>query len=149
MRPSESVTAFTESAAGRGVNLSGSTFRDGLEQMFSFYRSARATGCAGPDGDMLLFQWGTYDWGEGRHFELSITRQFIEQELLDDDAISQLSLTYKFEPTPERAALGEGNRWCHDLTELASFEAFALSSPAYSAGQTARPIRVELVHSYV
>jgi hypothetical protein len=149
MTPSESVTAFTAFATARGVSLSSSTPREGLEQMFLFYQSAPATGCDGPDGDMLLFQWGTYDWGEGRHFELNITRQFIEQELQDDDAISQLSLTYQFEPTLEREALKDGNRWCHELTELASFEAFVLSSPAFSAAMNAPPVCVEIIHSYV
>ena len=26
---------------------------------------------------MLLYQWGTYDWGEGKYFQIDITRQFI------------------------------------------------------------------------
>jgi hypothetical protein len=149
MTPSESATTFTAFSAARGVNLSSSTPREGLEQMLLFYQSAPATGCSGPDGDMLLFQWGTYDWGEGRHFELNITRQFIEQELQDDDAISQLSLTYKFEPTLEREAMKDCNRWCHELTELGSFQAFVLSSPAYLAAESATPVRVELIHSHV
>jgi hypothetical protein len=91
------------------VNLSSSTARNGLAQMLAFYASVPATGCGGPDGDMLLFQWGTYDWGKGRHFELNITRQFIEQGLEDDDAISQLSLTYRFTPNPELDALADSN----------------------------------------
>jgi hypothetical protein len=117
--------------------------------MFLFYRLAPAIGCAGPDGDMLLFQWGTHDWGHGRHFELNITRQFIEQELQDDDAISQLSLTYKFAPTHEHEALGDGNRWCHCLTELDSLQAFALSSPAYAVAADTQAPLVVLVHSHV
>ena len=149
MSPVESLTSFIAFAAARGVNLSSSTPGEGLEQMFLFYRSAPAVGCTRPDGDMLLFQWGTYDWGEGRHFELNITRQFIEQGLQDDDAISQLSLTYKFEPSDEHEAVGDGNHWCHSLDDLASFQALALSSPAYALAADRRAPVVELVHSYV
>ena len=28
------------------------------------------------ESDMCLFQWGAYDWGDGRHFEWNLTRQF-------------------------------------------------------------------------
>ena len=102
MTPNESLAAFTAFAASHGVALTASLPREGLGQMLSFFQSAAAPRCKGPDSDMLLYQWGAYDWGKGLYFELNITRQFIENDLQDDDAISQLSLTYKFEPTPER-----------------------------------------------
>lgn len=149
MTPTDSPAAFEAFTAARGIALSSSKPRDGLAQMLAFYESVRADGCAGPDGDMLLFQWGTYDWGEGRRFELNLTRQFIEQELEGDDAISQLSLTYKFDATPERDALGEGNRWCHDLAELAAFRVFVLASPPYATLADSPPVSVEVDHSYV
>ena len=38
-------------------------------------------------GDMLLYQWGVHDWGQGPSFQLNITRQFIElvEEEGEDD----------------------------------------------------------------
>lgn len=74
--------------------------------MFSFFQLVQPKGCEGPHGDMLLFQWGTYDWGSGRRFELSITRQFIENDQQDDCAISQLSLTFKFEKCSGKETVG-------------------------------------------
>jgi hypothetical protein len=49
-----------------------------------------------PD-DMLLFQYGTYDWGGelGEHFKFDITRQFSKKNF----DMFQLSLTLIFEPT--------------------------------------------------
>lgn len=117
--------------------------------MFDFYESAKPVGCDGPDSDMLLFQWGTYDWGTGRHFSLNITRQFIEENLQDDDAISQLSLTFRFEPTGELEAIGEGNRWCDGPTEFSIVREYALSSPALMAVADQPAAAVELVHFYV
>ena len=149
MRPADSLAAFQAFAADRGIALSNSTPRDGLALMFSFYESVRAEGCGGPDGDMLLFQWGTYDWGEGAHFEIGLTRQFIEEGLEDDDAISQLNLSYRFEATPEREALGEDNRWCHELADLPAFRAFVLSSAPWATLADAAPVAVEVDHSYV
>src|SRR5262245_34310217 len=50
----------------------------GLEMILAFYRTVRFddVDLAG-NGDMLLNQWGTYDWGEGESFEFDITRQLI------------------------------------------------------------------------
>lgn len=149
MKPSESTKAFEAHAAASGVVLRACVPRKGFAQMFSFYQSVAVEGCDQPDDDMLLFQWGTYDWGSGTHFELNITRQFIEHELQDDDAISQLSLTFRFEPTPERDGLGLGNRWCNGPAELQEFLEFTLSSPAFAAVADLRAMEVGLDHWYV
>ena len=40
---------------------------EALELMAAFYRDVRAEDCdLDADGDMLLFQWGVYDWGTAR-----------------------------------------------------------------------------------
>lgn len=148
MKPGDSPAAFASFANARGLNVSRCTPRQGLDLMFSFYKSVQPTGCDEPNGDMLLFQWGTYDWGNGRRFELNITRQFIEDAKRDDDAISQLSLTFRFEPTEEREALGDGNRWCDGPTEFDIVREFAMSSPSLLAVADDQA-EVELSHSYV
>ena len=67
----------------------------GLRALIDFYASIRADGCEpDADQDMLLFQWGTYDWGDGEHFEIDLVRQVIVPDEADDDAIWQLHLTY-------------------------------------------------------
>ncbi|MBI3561581.1 MAG: hypothetical protein HY080_07700 [Gammaproteobacteria bacterium] len=149
MKPDESPTAFASFAASRAVSLSDCTPRQGVDLMFCFYQTVFPIGSQEPDGDMLLFQWGTYDWGAGRHFELNITRQFIEQDLQDDDVISQLSLTFRFEPSAERDALGEGNRWCGGPTEFEIVREFTLSSASFLAVADKKAVAVELVHWYV
>jgi hypothetical protein len=149
MTPSESAKAFEVHAAARGVGVNACVPRQGFAQMVSFYQSVAAEGCEQPDGDMLLFQWGTNDWGSGAHFELNMTRQFIEQEPQDDDAISQLSLTFRFEPTAERGVLAQGNRWCGRPIELQEFLAFTLSSPAFAAVADQRAMEVGLDDWYV
>lgn len=110
MEPSTSAAAFEDFVEGNGASLLGLTLRAGVMQMLAFYQKVSPNGCDGDEGDMLLFQWGTYDWGEGPHFEVNITRQFIESALEDDDAISQLQLTFNFPESASTAALGSGNR---------------------------------------
>ena len=81
--------------------------------MLAFYKEVRARGCpVEKDGDMLLFQYGTYDWkmGEGDFFEFDITRQLI-RGTADDDNMFQLRLVFKFKPTRSLRKL-QGGRWC-------------------------------------
>ncbi|MCL2169813.1 MAG: hypothetical protein FWB74_07305 [Defluviitaleaceae bacterium] len=78
-------------------------------------------------GDVLLFQYGIYDWRDenGRHFELDITRQF-QCPLPDDDEPYQLSFTLIFDPEPfENAGFdscrsGDFDDWNGDMDDLAN-----------------------------
>ena len=80
------------------------------------------------DGDMLLYQWGTYDWGDSSHFEVNLTRQFILQDGEDQD-IWQLLLTYCFPPQEVSIPKTSGERWCHNPSDVPSFSDFVLNSP--------------------
>lgn len=98
--------------------------------MLDFYRDERVSDCRiEDDGDMLLYQWGTYDWGEGRWFDLNITRQFIPEDD-EDEGIFQLSASAKFSSTPELEALGSGNQWCGSPDDLPEFQKFVNGSTA-------------------
>jgi hypothetical protein len=116
--------------------------------MLDFYRSVRADDVdLSSDGDMLLIQWGTWDWGDGPSFQYDITRQFITD--VDDpddadDAFWQLSLTLHFEPSNSFVAIGSGERWCHSLDEVDDLAQFIADEPATSAAQRSTPSRVEL-----
>ena len=130
-------------ASGRSVETLAPA--DGVGLMLQFYREVRAEGCdAGNDSDMLLYQWGTYDWGEGEAFEFNLTRQLIGLGGEDED-ILQLSLTFSFESTDSFRELGEGNRWCQSPEGIELFREFILQSPAFSAiqGQPTAKVRLE------
>jgi hypothetical protein len=128
----------------QGGDLSALSLAEGVNAMLEFYREVRARGCdIAQDGDMLLFQWGTYDWGDGEHFEFDITRQFIEEPGADED-IWQLSLTFRFAPEESLRALGSGNRWCHSPQELEPFVTFIRSTAAYTLVVEKRLVSVSL-----
>ncbi len=162
MRPDESADRLRDFARANGVDLKKCTPQAGIAQMLAFYREVAVEGCSDEDGDMLLFQWGTYDWGKGKAFELDITRQFIdmhpdygdddEDDDGDDDEqgqFSQLSLTFHFAPSPELDALDMGNRWCESQADLADFEAYvAGTAPMLSLGDK-RAKRVVVDHELV
>src|SRR5262245_11906969 len=118
--------------------------------MFEFYRAVRATECdLENNGDMLLFQWGLYDFGKGEHFLVDVTRQFIDSGLEDDDAISQLQLSFLYVPEPKLVAIESGDRWCPSPAELTSFEAFVCSHPAFLETRSLIPKYVTLEYEHV
>ena len=158
MRPDESADRLRAFARANGVDLKKCTPQAGMAQMLAFYREVAVEGCSDEDGDMVLFQWGTYDWGKGKAFELDITRQFIDMhpdygdDGDDDDEqrqFSQLSLTFHFAPSPELDALGMGNRWCESQADLADFEAYVFGTPPMLALGQARAKRVVVDHELV
>jgi len=149
MKPNESVAKLTEYFLMRGVPIGDCTPREGFEQFFSFHESVKAEGCEDPGNDMLLFQWGVYDWGKGKFFELNITRQFIENSLEDDDAISQLSLTFKYEPNAAFEAISAGSAWSDGPSTFPTFPEHVFASSAFRAALVAKAKHIELAHWYV
>jgi hypothetical protein len=127
-----------------GHPLEALTPPEGIHLMLSFYREERVEGCdLDANGDMLLYQWGTYDGGEGELFEFDITRQLIVGDGEDDD-IFQLSLTFKFQPAESLRQLGKGNHWCHSPEELEELQAFISGSPAFLVSGREVPSEVQL-----
>jgi len=158
MKPDNAKNEFQEYLGRNGLNKNTLTPKLGISAMLAFYREVRADGCRfEDDGDMLLFQWGTFNWGDGEWFELDITRQLIfagidgdgdddyedEDEDEVDDEIWQLSLTFKYPPTSTLRLLSAGpgsqNRWCQDLNEIIAFERYIHTSDVFQSLADAQP----------
>jgi hypothetical protein len=78
MTPSSSLEEFRARARLKNLSLDDLKAEQGFPLMFDFYKEVRADGCISPsDRDMLIFLWGTFDRGEGMHFQLKIARQFM------------------------------------------------------------------------
>lgn len=136
--------------AKRGLAVSDVTVPQLVDNMLEFYRTVRASGlAASAQADMLLFQWGTFDWGQGEHFEIDLTRQFIVAGALGDDAISQLRFTAYFPSTAEMRAIPTANRWCGSIAEVAAFAQFVRDSVAYRTAEAIKPSKVTLDWSNV
>jgi hypothetical protein len=117
--------------------------------MVDWYAQARVEDAAAvdQDGDMLLFQWGTYDWGSGRAFEVDVTRQLILAAEEDDDAIWQLGLTFRYRPDVATEALAKGHQWCGQPSDAAKFSTLLSKHPVLDFADTAvsmeRKLRLE------
>jgi len=125
---------FNGLLAIQGSELDRLLVTDGFQMMLDFYRHRRADDCPiNSDGDMLLYQWGTHDWGNGAHFAIGLTRQFILSGDSEDEHIWQLSLTFHFTPSETLRAFGSGSKWCSspDDQELAHFDGFIRGTAAF------------------
>jgi hypothetical protein len=139
--PADALAEFRRFANARGVSVDSVSISDALDEVIQFYLSVRAEGCdLDGDGDMLLFQYGTYDWGDGPQFELDLTRQLVFDADDEDPEIWHLSLTFLFDPTPMFEAVGNGERWCSSPADVEAQRDFMLASAAYAVA-SATPLR--------
>jgi hypothetical protein len=148
MKTKDARKEFEKLLHASGKSLEALTPMEGVSTMLKFYRDVRALDCdLKEDGDMLLFQWGTHDWGRGggERFEVDITRQLIPMNT--EDEIWQLSLTFAFEPRFE--ALRAGNKWCWHLEEVGDFENFLNESPVLRAVRDVEVRAAELSYENV
>jgi hypothetical protein len=144
MKPREAKTLFLKRLKAAGLSLSTLTATNGVEAMLSYFDDERADGCdPDDDGDMLLFQWGTNDWGDGPAFEVNITRQLIAAKDEDEEP-RQLSLTFRFDPSAAPKGLKDGNKWCEGPEQLASYRRFLAGAKALQAVDRQSPASVEL-----
>jgi hypothetical protein len=140
MKPSQSAIAMRRFLNSRGLSVASLSTPQLIENALAFYRSVRAAGLADtPDADMLLFQWGVFDWGKGPSFELDLTRQFIGAGASGDDAISQLRCTAHFVPSLELRAIPVSNRWCGSVAAIEAYSGFIYDSAAFRAVASATP----------
>lgn len=132
MKPRAAKTRFLKWLEAAGLSLGALTPAAGVESMLAYYAEERADGCPlDEDGDMLLFQWGTNDWGDGPAFEVSIVRQLIVGDDEDEEP-RQLDLRFRFAPAAGASA-GAGSRWCESPDGLAEFRPFVAGSAAIKA----------------
>ena len=119
--------------------------KGGIDHMLNYYDQKKYPDAEkGVDGDMLLFQYGVYDWGDGNYFEYDITRQVIfnSPTRTDDDAIFQISLTYRFSPE-KYSKLKSSNKWSMDFNNSTTdFKKYINNSTATEMVKTDQPIEV-------
>jgi hypothetical protein len=89
------------------------------------------------DGDMLLFQYGTYDWGNGKFFEFNVTRQFIKA---NEDEPYQLSMTLFFEPIECKRY----NCWSNDFDDLGKWVEKIKETEGYKLGKNFQSKKFEI-----
>jgi hypothetical protein len=149
VRTSEAEIAFRRYLADRGLSVDHLTAEAAVEEAIRFFEAERADDVEDVQGDMLLFQWGTYDWqhGKGPSFQFEMARQFVvagfEPEDADD-AMWQLRLTLHYAPFDAGTSVGAGDQWCTNVENVGEFRAFIRGTEAFTFAMANRPDRIEL-----
>ena len=131
---------FERFLEARGLTLDELDAEQATRGMVDFYIERPADDVdVDEDGDMLLFQWGSYG-----SFQYNITRQLITQDEDDEDEIWQLSLTLHYPEDDDARGLGSGERWCYSPDDLDEFVPFIEGATATAFARSRSPERVEL-----
>jgi hypothetical protein len=151
MRPEESQTAFEHFIRAMHGEIQSLSLPDSVDCFLRFYAEVHASRVTNEteNGDVLLFQYGSYDFGKGLDFHFDLTRQFISEEAADDGAISQLHLTFLFAPSDEFHAVGVHTLWCYRREELPRFRDEILSSQAFLLARAYLPKSVTVLWEQV
>ncbi len=156
MDPMNLLKRFRAKLAEAGIDWEASVPEQGFPVLLEFYRTERVEGVdLSADGDMLLFEWGVYKWVEDEEltdewmFKLSLTRQVILEDRLDDEAIWQLHLAYGYTVTDELRDLGDDNEWCGSPADVADFLEMIVESEPYRAVKDQEPDGVALYYESV
>ncbi len=111
----------------------------------ALYRELKVKGISDSDdadNDMLLYQYGTFDWGDefGRHFSLDITRQFCDPE---QDEPYQLRFTLIYEPEHFKG-IQAYDCWSDSYSDINHFAASIETTEGFQAAAKHAPITYEL-----
>lgn len=144
MRIADTEREFKRLVRERGYDLTTLGPAEAVAVVLDFYRSVHCSEVEPHDGDALLYQWGVFDWGAGKHFEFDLTRQLIRNGGTEDSHINQLHVTLSFPPTPDLSALGQSNQWCWSVADSEVFESFIRESGAFKAVSSLSPSSVNV-----
>lgn len=148
MKIALAISEFEKFAQQRNFSVDKLLFEDAVYLMLEFYRQVRTDEeLLKDDGDMLIFEWGTFNWGDGQFFQCQITRQFILNGLDGDDAFSQFRLCLYFDVKSNLSNLKEGHKWCESLFEVDDFKSYIQSTNAYQAVAGIAPTKIDLYYS--
>jgi hypothetical protein len=115
------------------------TIEKGFDLVVTFYREVRigaAVPDTGSDEDMLLFQYGIYNWydARGEYFGLDMTRQLITEEE-EEQVICQLSFAFEFDAAPF-SGVNHYNCWSPMLSALTDWASSQKATAGFKLAQT-------------
>lgn len=143
--PLELETAFRRFAADFGVDPARDPHPRVFATMLRFYAEVRVDGCdPGDDEDMLLLDWGSYDWGDGRAYEIDLTRQLVLPGGGAEEDLRELHVVYRFPNTGTLATIPQGNDWWGSPDRIGEFEEALTGNEALAAAADAEPQSVEI-----
>ncbi len=145
MKIADAETSFRRYLGTRDVRVDDADAIDVITAMIDWYEAERAedTVAIEDDGDQLLFQWGSYDWGDGPALEIGLSRQLIGLE--SDGPIQQLNLVYRYPASAETVKLYDDAWWCRGPLDVPGFRRDVLATDVARFAARETPTARQLV----
>jgi hypothetical protein len=145
------TAAFADFIKGNALDPNNFSLSSFPKIFIDYYREIRFEEYSNGDADedVLFFQYGCYDWGKGRFFEIDFTRQYYKVFSEDgDNEVIQQQFKFYFDPAFFDAVQGY-NVWSHNCDDLFGFESKITGSEGYLAALNREPMRFEtqVVHA--
>jgi len=142
--PEDLHTGLVHFAAVNGVDPEKAPHTAVFDTMLRYYAEVRVNGCdPGDDEDMLLLDWGSYDWGQGRAYEVDFSRQVVLPGR-SDEAVVQLHIVYRFPNTGDLAKVPMGNDWWGSPGSVDDFAEGLKANVALALAADAGPLSVDI-----
>lgn len=127
----------------KGLKLEDITLNDGLCIFNTYYHDYRFENCnLEEDGDMLLYEWGTYSWNDNL-FQISLGRQFISNFADGDEAFKQLHLIFFYPEGTFNKDLS-GNKWFSNPNNTDEIISFVSNQDIFKSLLDSKPVKVEI-----
>jgi len=122
----------------RNSNISADIAIQSIREFYENLKHPNTNTEENPNNDMLLFQYGTYDWsGAGPQFEFNVTRQIATSE---EDEFYQFSLTLKYENNTDTSNIESYNLWSEDCESIEDWIAEIKTTEGYNAVLNLKPL---------
>ena len=144
MTEEQIAKAFAGFIEGKGLRPESLSLSSFPQLFFDYYSDVRFGELAGEeDSDLLLFQYGIYNWGEGRFFELDFTRQYY-QSFPEDESHSIYQQRFTFYFSPEHfVEVPAFNVWSNETDDLDRFQETITASAGFKAAMQYHPTKFE------
>ena len=113
-----------------------------LQLMIDFYNEYQVQNVDStiPDNDMLLFEYGIYDWqdGKGENFTISIVRQFYIENG-ESEGFTQLHLVLYFDKDEFEGAEASANKWSVDFETIGEWKQYVIEMKAFKLVEDKQP----------
>ena len=122
-----------------------------LDELLGAYREERVEGCdPEAEEDLLLFQCGRFDWGDGEEFELDLVRQLTFRDARGEyDHLGQLHVTLFYPVEIAGDAELEFSLWSSECASLEQFAERVRSTAGFALACRHAPRRGELLQEEI
>lgn len=141
--------SFLEFLQGKGLDIQGLSLKIFPNLFIEYVEKVKFSGFNEENNsDMLLFQYGNYDWGNGKYFEVNFTRQLYEIFADGSHQILQLGITFYYD-SETFSNVKSFNKWSWETESLEFFLQTIFDSDGFQNAHLQNSIKKEIFVNFI